>query len=722
MADENQKMALSPEHPLSGERVLRIPPSPTIENQGSKVKLQVYDKTVRIATWNVRSLFQSGKLANTEAEMCRMKIDILGLSEVRWPGSGKQKTKGGYIYYSGGTDPKHQYGTAIMVSNRIAQSVIDFIPLNDRTAFWKLRTTHRDMNIVQVYAPTNDKSDQETEEFYSAIDEILRLTKRGEITMVIGDFNAKIGCGAEGDNVGSYGLGTRNDRGNRLAQFCVENDLLIANTFFKQHPRRLYTWKSPAEKDGRIIRNQIDFILVGLNFKKNIKSVKTYPGADIHSDHNPVVMDFKMKRFLRVERRVTSRIDTKQRKNPEKRQEISLVIEKELGNTTNPISVDNVEKTWNTIKEKIVKIQEVNIGFTKNNKKQEWITEEIIDLMVERRINKTNPTEYKKYNKIIRRKCREAKEKWMSAKCQEIEQLQERYDHFNVHKKIKEMTGKRRKRQETNLRGDNELIVGTEEKLVRWKEYIQKLFDDDRPNASPSINKEINEKGPIISKQEVIHAIKAQKEGKATGLDKINAEVLKLIAENEGKTLDLLTALFNEIYNSGKIPSDWLRSTFVPLPKKPNSTHCDDYRIISLMSHVLKTFLRVIHARIYKKCEYQMDNTQFGFRNGMGTREALFSLNVLAQRCRDMNVDVYACFIDYRKAFDCVSHEKMMQILRETGIDEQDLHVVSELYWHQTATVEIDQMTSEDIQIRRGVRQGCVLSLGVYIQRSTGRS
>lgn len=129
-----------------------------------------------------------------------------------------------------------------------------------------------------------------------------------------------------------------------------------------------------------------------------------------------------------------------------------------------------------------------------------------------------------------------------------------------------------------------------------------------------------------------------------------------------------------------------------------------------MMSHVLKTFLRVIHTRIYKKCEFQMDDAQFGFRNGLGTREALFSLSILTQRCRDMNVDVYACFIDYRKAFDCVNHQKMIEILRSTGIDEQDLRVVSELYWHQTATVEIERTTSEDLRIRRGVRQGCVLS------------
>ncbi|XP_071578112.1 craniofacial development protein 2-like [Temnothorax nylanderi] len=226
----------------------------------------------------------AGKLANVEAEMSRLNIDILGLSEVRWPGSGMQKTSNGVIYYSGGLDTNHRYGTAILVNNVVAESVAEFIPLNDRVMMLKLQTEHRALNVIQVYAPTNDKTDAEMEEFYSKIEEAMRLTKRGELTMVIGDFNAKVGSGTEEDTAGRYGLGERNTRGDRLVQFCVENNLLIANTFFKQHPRRLHTWKSPADARGKIIRNQIDFILIGTELRKYVQTVKTSPGADINSD------------------------------------------------------------------------------------------------------------------------------------------------------------------------------------------------------------------------------------------------------------------------------------------------------------------------------------------------------------------------------------------------------------------------------------------------------
>jgi len=165
MADENNNTTvLSPGHFLNDERVLRIPPSSTIRNYE---EIKIYKKIVRIATWNIRSPFMAGKLRNVEEEMNRLNIDILGLSEVRWSESGKQKISKGYIYYSGGTDVHHRYGTAILVSDEITQSVVEFAPFSDRVMMLQLKTTYRKMNIIQVYAPTNDKTEAEIEEFYT---------------------------------------------------------------------------------------------------------------------------------------------------------------------------------------------------------------------------------------------------------------------------------------------------------------------------------------------------------------------------------------------------------------------------------------------------------------------------------------------------------------------------------------------------------------------------
>lgn len=96
-------------------------------------------------------------------------------------------------------------------------------------------------------------------------------------------------------------------------------------------------------------------------------------------------------------------------------------------------------------------------------------------------------------------------------------------------------------------------------------------------------------------KEEVLYDIKQRRNGKAVGPNKIHAELLKMFAEDSSVGLKEMTKVFNEIYSTGILPKDWLKSVFVTIPKKTNSTNCDDYRMISLMSHALKTFLRIIH-------------------------------------------------------------------------------------------------------------------------------
>ncbi|XP_019766418.1 craniofacial development protein 2-like [Dendroctonus ponderosae] len=132
-------------------------------------------------------------------------------------------------------------------------------------------------------------SEDEIESFYKHLNEALSLVKKVDNIIVMDDFNAKVGKKQCQIIVGGFGMGRRNDRGDRIIQFCQENDHFITNTFFKLHQRRLYTWTSTAETEDMIVSNQIDFILVKQRFRNSIKSAKTYPEADIGSDHNPLV-------------------------------------------------------------------------------------------------------------------------------------------------------------------------------------------------------------------------------------------------------------------------------------------------------------------------------------------------------------------------------------------------------------------------------------------------
>ncbi|KAL1458712.1 hypothetical protein WDU94_008838 [Cyamophila willieti] len=339
------------------------------------------------------------------------------------------------------------------------------------------------------------------------------------------------------------------------------------------------------------------------------------------------------------------------------------------------------------------------------HKKKSWMTDEILELMEERRINKGNQIEYRRIQNIIRKKIREAKEKEMSEKCEDIEYYQSKYDEFNVHKKVRELTGNIRKKcNKALISTEGSVIINTEDKKKEWKYYLEKLFHDNRLETPPVQD---GESGPTIIEEEVRAAIKQLKNGKAAGPDEIQAEFLKLL---DDASLKRLTQVFNKVYTSGRIPKEWLKSEFITLPKKATAKSCDDYRTISLMSHLLKLFLKIIHKRIYKLCEEQIAPNQFGFLNAVGTREALFSVQILFQRSRDVNCNVFACLIDYKKAFDRVKHEKMVDILEKIGIDAKDLNLITNLYWNQTAVLRVDGELTEEVKIQRGVRQGCIIS------------
>ena len=107
----------------------------------------------------------------------------------------------------------------------------------------------------------------------------------------MGDWNAKVGSQELPGVTGKFGLGVQNEAGQRLTEFCQENALVIANTLFQQHKRRLYTWTSP---DGQY-RNEIDYILCSQRWRSSIQSAKTRPGPDCGSDHELLIAKFRLK-------------------------------------------------------------------------------------------------------------------------------------------------------------------------------------------------------------------------------------------------------------------------------------------------------------------------------------------------------------------------------------------------------------------------------------------
>ncbi|KPU77520.1 uncharacterized protein Dana_GF27258 [Drosophila ananassae] len=194
-------------------------------------------KRTRIGQCNVRTLMEPSRLAQLENEMDRLQIAIAGISEMRWSGKGATTSQSNLVLHSGSSDGGR----------------------NGNLITARFRCNARHITIVQCYAPTEDASDDIKDDFYNALISSLNKVIRGDIKILMGDFNAKVGPNNTGlESTGRHGIGTRSDNGDRLIDLCQTFQLVIGGTVFPHREVHKYTWTSP---DGNT-RNQIDHLCI----------------------------------------------------------------------------------------------------------------------------------------------------------------------------------------------------------------------------------------------------------------------------------------------------------------------------------------------------------------------------------------------------------------------------------------------------------------------------
>ena len=133
-------------------------------------------------------------------------------------------------------------------------------------------------------------------------------------------------------------------------------------------------------------------------------------------------------------------------------------------------------------------------------------------------------------------------------------------------------------------------------------------------------------------------------------------------------------------------PQDWKRSGFIPIPKKGNAKECTIYPTIALISHVSKVMLKILQARLQQYVNHELTDVQAGFRKGRATRDQIANICWVIKKARDFERNIYFCFIDYTKTFDCVDHNKRWTILKDMRIPDHLTCLLRNLYAGQEAT------------------------------------
>ena len=216
-------------------------------------------------TWNVRTLRAKGKLSNVVKEMKKLELNVLGVSETRWEGAGDFVSDGFRVIFSGSKGG--QKGVAIIVDGETSKRVIKIVQHSERVLLSRIEAEPVDQVVVQVYMPTTEEDYEEIESMYEQIEELVKKEKATDQLIIMGDWNAIVGEGKDGKEIGEFGLGRRNDRGQTLVDFCKRLNMVATNTWFRHEKRRRYTWKKPGDT-GRF---QLDYILVRQRYRNSVK-------------------------------------------------------------------------------------------------------------------------------------------------------------------------------------------------------------------------------------------------------------------------------------------------------------------------------------------------------------------------------------------------------------------------------------------------------------------
>ncbi|KAL4083913.1 hypothetical protein QTP88_029229 [Uroleucon formosanum] len=293
-------------------------------------------------------------------------------------------------------------------------------------------------------------------------------------------------------------------------------------------------------------RYQLDYILVKKRYQNQVKQSKSFPGADIHSDHNLVIMESSLSLKKMENKQISKKKwyldklkdkETRYSYSEGVNNKLKELKELQIKDRNEPYGIND---DWEALKEAATTAAETKLGTEKNTPIRPWITNKIVDLIEERRKYKNGKNDedkrkYKVYRNMIIRESKKAKEEWLNDKCSSVDDCLSKGMGDKAYKLMKRFFSDYRNRSTFLKNSDGKVISDEEEKL--------KTPEDMQYNT-----------GPPILREEFEIALKELKSNKAPGIDELNGELLKAL---DGYRKDILFRIIGKAYKSGIFPKDF---------------------------------------------------------------------------------------------------------------------------------------------------------------------
>ena len=219
-------------------------------------------------------------------------------------------------------------------------------------------------------------------------------------------------------------------------------------------------------------------------------------------------------------------------------------------------------------------------------------------------------------------------------------------------------------------------LTEAEDIKERWQEYTEELYKKDlhNPDNHDSV---ITHRELDILECETKRALGSITMNRASGGDGTPVELSQILKDDAVKVLH---SVCQQVWKTQQWAQDWKRSVFIPIPKKGSAKECSNYLTVALISHATKVMLKILQARLQQYVNHQLPDVRAGFRKGRGTRDQIANIPWIIEKAREFQKNVYFCFIDCAKAFDCVDHNKLWKILKEMGIPDHLTCFLGNLY------------------------------------------
>ena len=673
--------------------MLRLLTKGSLPSQKAEINL----RNIRIATINIRTLQDDFKLAAVVKAAEQLGIDVLALQEVRRTSSGTftfdDESIQGWQFTWSGHKRKHQHGVALLLAPHVhIKSTTEHLAARIISAH--VRVHGMDLALLNAYAPHDaTPSEASKDSFYVALSKAkheLDKTPRFKI-IPLGDFNATISSDSKSSGAWDSVLGrnnsdrvTTNGNGDRLLKWCVNNNMMIMNSFFASKRIHRETWRNPATGTWK----RIDYICATRWVSKMVQNCRVYTGASrlFDTDHRLLVMTINfptkanLRSFLQKNKCKTSTPTINYTTLTK-----SKIIQEELTNSLDkafsvpsPYDIDALnDHITSKFRECVSKVCPRNVVI---KKKEPW-EDHLLEQMKTELRTITDHSVLRIHQKKLKERRKDLKDtyyKELADKINEAANAREVEKEFAEAKKYKA------------LKISNKHDISKE----KLKEHFQAHFSDQVPPLPlpPELKDpelyphladtptHIDESPP--SAEEIKQVIKKFKNGKSPGTDKVKSEGLKYNVS--GNLLKCLVLLISMVWSLIAVPKTWLHSTIVCIYKKGLKSLAKNYRGLSIGANLGKILPCIILMRIKEAYEQNISESQFGFRCNRSTSDAIFVVKSVIEKYAGNLVIVY---IDLTAAYDHIPRNFLFQVITLRTGAHHLVAILQKMYEGTTASI-----------------------------------